>query len=438
MNFFVMALAFAAIMSNIVNPVFAAETGDQEKIVIYYDDLGDKDKSPHLVQGKHLKSWSGKSTPDWSVAHDKKAIIIQYEDLDDNGNYELELTHVSTGKRVQKLVANDEVLYDNFELPAGTPKKKLVAIPAGVIKEGKLKLEFENVSGSNTVLSEITLLSVGAEASLIKKENTSSTENEEKKTDNNTQSMNNSAKELDFTIKSTLDGEEQPVYVLLPENPSNEKRPLLVGLHSWGGTYTQKIGAYGPYGTSLGMYVICPHYRGPNSSPKAAGSKFAVQDIVDAVNYMKENYPIDEKCIYIVGASGGGHMALQMAAKHPEIWAGVSAWCGITDLAKWHTQCPQYANKIEKCCGGAPGASPEIDEEYKYRSPIFSIANAKDIPIQIVHGTQDKSVPVSQADDIVAVMKEAGFKTLDYGRREIGHTLNPQEMIDFVRQYKKD
>ena len=246
------------------------------------------------------------------------------------------------------------------------------------------------------------------------------------------------SKDRDFTITSSMDGNEQPVYLIVPDNPKKEKRPLLVGLHSWGGTYMQKVGAYGPYGKAHGMYVVCPHYRGPNYSLKAAGSKYAVQDIVDVVEYMKKHYPIDEKRIYIVGASGGGHMALQMAAKHPEIWAAVSAWCAITDIAKWHKQAPKYRGKIEACFGGPPGTSAEMDEDYKYRSPIFTIAAAKNIPIQLVHGTEDKVVPVSQADEIVAVMKEAGFKKLEYSRRAIGHTMNVSEMVDFVRQFKKE
>jgi len=54
--------------------------------------------------------------------------------------------------------------------------------------------------------------------------------------------------------------------------------------------------------------------------------------VFDAVAWMKKNYNIDDKRIYLTGSSGGGHMTLQMVGNHPELWAAASAWVGISDL----------------------------------------------------------------------------------------------------------
>ena len=48
---------------------------------------------------------------------------------------------------------------------------------------------------------------------------------------------------------------------------------------------------------------------------------------------------MDDKRIYLVGISGGGQMALIMAGRAPNVWAGVSAWVPIADLAEWHDFC---------------------------------------------------------------------------------------------------
>lgn len=400
---------------------------DDERIVVAYDDLGVPEKSPHLKRGRHLRKWQGSSAPEFSVAHDPEKLVLEYENLNPELKYGLEITCVSSGKRVQKLSANGNTVYDNYLLPAGIPEKKTFILPDAIIgSDGKLVLEFFNVKGPNTVVSELALFSVGADSGDIKNMNGKFKEQPDKK------------KQEEIEIRSSLDGEMQKCIVLCPENPADEKMPLLVALHSWGGDYRQKVGAYGPPALKKGFYVIFPDYRGPNSrNLKAMGSKYAVQDIIDAVDYMVKNYPIDRNRIYIAGASGGGHMALLMAGKHPEIWAAVSAWCGISDLAKWYAQNPAYAMKIKSCIGAAPGSSSETDREYMERSPLYHIKSAANVPLQIFHGTKDKVIPVEQADEIVALMRENGFKELEYLREDKGHVLDPRRMLDFLAKHRK-
>jgi predicted peptidase len=88
---------------------------------------------------------------------------------------------------------------------------------------------------------------------------------------------------------------------------------------------------------------MLPEFRGPNCSDnprctEACGSKLAKQDIVDAVNYVSKNYNINTDKIFLLGGSGGGHMALMTGSYRPDIWLAVSAWCSITDLQLWHEQ----------------------------------------------------------------------------------------------------
>ena len=124
-----------------------------------------------------------------------------------------------------------------------------------------------------------------------------------------------------------------------PNKANTQPVPLIVSLHTWSTDYTT---AY-PQNAEVANWAVAnnwafihPNFRGPNTgNPQAMGSDFAVQDIVDAVNYAKNNAMIDNNRIYIFGQSGGAHMALLMAGRHPEIWAGISAWASITDLMAW-------------------------------------------------------------------------------------------------------
>ncbi len=194
-------------------------------------------------------------------------------------------------------------------------------------------------------------------------------------------------------VRSTADQTDQPALVWSPA--TDEARPLLVGLHTWSGDYKQSSNGsvFAQWCMDRGWHFVSPNFRGPNSSPAAMGSDLAVQDIVDAVEHLKKTQKVDASRIYLVGASGGGHMSLLMAGRHPEIWAGVSAWCGISDIAAWHAEHlkggrpDSYGKGIEASLGGAPLGS--LLEEAKKRSPLTWLANAKGVPLDINHGVLD-------------------------------------------------
>lgn len=73
-------------------------------------------------------------------------------------------------------------------------------------------------------------------------------------------------------------------------------------------------------------------------------------------------------------------MALMVALKHSDVFAAVSAWAPITDLATWHAettergrsveQHAQYAKDMEAAFGGPP-TNPAAALLYRERSPLF-------------------------------------------------------------------
>lgn len=205
---------------------------------------------------------------------------------------------------------------------------------------------------------------------------------------------------------SADDATGQPALFYAPK--SKTPVPLLVGLHTWSADYRQaNPGAqYAKWCIAKGWAFIHPNFRGPNRTPSACGSELVVKDILAAVEYAKTHANVDASRIYLVGVSGGGHAALLMAGRAPKVWAGVSAWVGISDLKAWHAECKKakrrYARDIELSCGGAPGASEAVDRQYKQRSPLTHLAAAgkAGLPLDINVGVKDGhtgSVPVSHS-----------------------------------------
>ena len=184
-----------------------------------------------------------------------------------------------------------------------------------------------------------------------------------------------------------------------------------MALHTWSYDYTQDVSAeYFKRCRERDWHCIFPDFRGANNKPEACGSEAAIRDILDAVKWASDTFGIDHRRIFLAGVSGGGHMALHAASNAPSTWTAVSAWVPISDLARWHRESAErgleYAQDIEKSCGGPPGISPEVDREYRNRSPITSLWRAHIIPVDINAGIHDGhggtfggegSVPVGQS-----------------------------------------
>lgn len=184
---------------------------------------------------------------------------------------------------------------------------------------------------------------------------------------------------------------------------SDTPRPLVVVLHTWSYGWDANDN-YLPLAKQYNYHMIGPDYRGSNTlgNPLSMGSDASVQDIMDAVTWMQAHANVDSKRIYLIGGSGGGYMSLLVAVRHPEIWAGISTWCPITDLRAWcefHNG-QGYGGDIIANLNGDPRTNDVAAKEAQHRSPLFFMQNAQDVPLDIATGIHDGhtgSVPISHA-----------------------------------------
>jgi hypothetical protein len=192
------------------------------------------------------------------------------------------------------------------------------------------------------------------------------------------------------------DDTDQPAAIIT--NTTATAKPLLVALHTWSSTYTQRSATLENWCAARNWTYIRPNYRGANNTSSACGSERAILDIVDAVTYCKSIAAVDNNRVYLYGLSGGGHMALLCAGRLRNTFTAITAWCGITDLAAWYDQCKGteylYWQDLESVCGGTPLQYPA---EYASRSPMTYV-NQVVCPVQINTGINDGytgSVPTS-------------------------------------------
>lgn len=236
-------------------------------------------------------------------------------------------------------------------------------------------------------------------------------------------------------IKSAMDGTMQPSLFYRAEG--EEKRPLLVGLHTWSRDRFNQVEVMLPYAEKCNFNLLLPEFRGGNLASssrcqEACGSNLARQDVKDAIDHVLKEYPVDGGNIFLLGLSGGGMMALLMCGFCPEYFKAVGAYVPITDLKKWAGQNRDYREHVLACCG-------DSEQEMERRSPMSYVDTIAKANLKIFHGKQDPVVPVSHSLELYAALMECYPKSRVYlDIFDGGHQIDMETaMYWLMSQYEK-
>lgn len=240
--------------------------------------------------------------------------------------------------------------------------------------------------------------------------------------------------QTEILVKSTIDSTMQPSLFYRASKPN---RPLLVGLHTWSNDRTNQIRNLVPVAERNDFNLLLPEFRGPNltTNPKcteACGSKLAMQDIKDAIDYLIENEGVDKDNIFLVGASGGGHMSMMMAGFIPHYFRAIAACVPITDLNKWQEYSNSYRPHVLACCSNSK-------EEMALRSPYTYMENIAKSNIKILHGKVDNVVPYRQSLDFyLECLEKYPDARVFYEIFDGGHEMNLKSIeLWLLDQYKE-
>ncbi|PSP31267.1 S9 family peptidase [Halobacteriales archaeon QH_10_67_22] len=116
----------------------------------------------------------------------------------------------------------------------------------------------------------------------------------------------------------------------------------------------------------------------------------------------------------------GGYSAYWQAVQFPDLYDATVAWIGIADLDDmYENTMAHFRTELMVKYLGDPEESPDL---YAERSPVTHVENV-DAPILVVHGVNDRRVPVSQARIVRTALDEAGYEEGeggDFEYRELG------------------
>ncbi|MFW6382506.1 MAG: S9 family peptidase [Haloferacaceae archaeon] len=205
--------------------------------------------------------------------------------------------------------------------------------------------------------------------------------------------------------------------------------PLIVNPH--GGPRardTKSFDLYTQVLVSLGFSVLQVNYRGSTGR----GREFVEEliddwggaeqgDVVVAAEHLLEKYDwLDDERVVVFGGSYGGYSAYWQMVQYPDLYAAGIAWIGLTDLEDmFENTMPHFRTELMEKYLGTPEENPQL---YEQRSPVTHIENLA-APLFVVHGVNDRRVPVSQARIVREALEEAGYEEGedgDFEYRELG------------------
>jgi len=166
---------------------------------------------------------------------------------------------------------------------------------------------------------------------------------------------------------------------------------------------------------TAGGFTVFSVVHGAQPRYKVAEIVEQVQTAVRFVHAHAADYGIDTDRVGVSGISSGGHLALMIAGSADSPVNAVAAIAPPTDLANWGkpgvilTDEPQLAMFIPALGFDPKGPRSDIETLAKKLSPINHVT-AKYPPTLIVHGDQDKIVPLQQAKAMDQALAKAGVQ----------------------------
>lgn len=242
-------------------------------------------------------------------------------------------------------------------------------------------------------------------------------------------------------------GRALKMHILRPRTLPREPMPCLVWVHGGGwakGDKNSGIGKLAPY-AERGYFCASIGYRLSDEAKFPA----QIEDCKCAIRFLRakaEGFKIDPNRIGVWGSSAGGHLVsllgtsayvkeLEGKGGHAAESSRVNAvcdFCGPSDLIKMVVNSEKGAKGA--VAGLLGGAVTERRDLARLASPVTHVT--KDAPpFLIVHGDQDKTVPLEQSELLQEALKKAGVRVTLHVAKGQGHGLSGPELDRIVREF---
>lgn len=230
-------------------------------------------------------------------------------------------------------------------------------------------------------------------------------------------------------------------YITVPEGVKNP--PLVLFPH--GGPYGVRDYQYfDPFVqafASRGYAVLQVNYRGSGgfgNSYQTVGygewGKTMQTDLIDAVNWVKDQKLADTGNACIAGASYGGYAALAAGYQTPKLFKCIVSIAGIGDMGALVS--------LEKRRGTSKSflskAIKNVNENMEPISPAYH-ATKFEAPVLLIHGKADTRVSYRQSEQMYDALKKAGkdveIELFKFGTHHLDDVSNRKEAMELMVEF---
>ncbi len=163
-----------------------------------------------------------------------------------------------------------------------------------------------------------------------------------------------------------------------------------------------------------GYWLVVPSLGGEHWMNDAAVTSL---DVI--IEGMIRDSGVDPARVNILGTSMGGGSGLVYVMRHPGRVRSICAIFPMTDFAQWVKESPQYLQDI----AGAHGVKPsEAASLLEMISPLNHVSAFADVPVFLIHGDADPTVPVHHSRKFAAALRKQDSPVTYHEVRGLEHT----------------
>jgi dipeptidyl aminopeptidase/acylaminoacyl peptidase len=219
---------------------------------------------------------------------------------------------------------------------------------------------------------------------------------------------------MQFPTFDRTDGKSRQVPVYLYEPAGRGPHPALVVLHGHDEQFRPRFDPWIEYVVNeLGFAVLVPNVRGSTGYGKTyraldggTAREDSGKDVGALLVWLSLDPRFDAKHVVVSGTGYGGYLALEALVNYGERLKGAVDFGGITDfIAYLNDTAPYLRNQARNEFGDE--RNPETRTYFRRISPLFN-ADRINRPVLIVHGKNDPSIPIGQADEMVNRLRSRG------------------------------
>ena len=245
--------------------------------------------------------------------------------------------------------------------------------------------------------------------------------------------------EPDLVEYPTFDGRRIPAWIHRPREGG--PHPVIIRIHGGPESQARPVfsATYQLWVARLGAAVIQPNVRGSTGYGKSYVSldngfrrEDAVRDIGALLDWIETQPDLDASRVVVYGGSYGGYMALASAVHFSDRLKGVIDNVGISNFVSFLENTQDYRRDRRRQEYGDE-RDPKMRAHLERISPLNNVSRIS-VPMFIIQGQNDPRVPVTEATQMVAALREQGGSVWYMNALNEGHGYRKRENRDLMQQ----